>query len=91
MAHMRRFESEHDGAQFGEHQPERRLPAEDAAFGEGVALRPALAGDDQHSAGAGTLRTGKKARQSEMGLVLRKPVQIDPGVDRLRAAREPLF
>ena len=56
-----------------------------------VAAARALAGDDQHDLAAARLLCPQEAEQRVMRLGLGHAVQIEPAVDRMRAARDALL
>jgi len=95
-------EAHHIGAELGELEPQRHLPAQDAAAlvvemaaarmfaaRTGVALAP-LAGDHQHEAGAARLRGRHEVAQRRVRLRLGHAVQVEAGIDLGVAAGQPL-
>lgn len=89
MGDMRRLKADHELAEFGQREPERHLSPQHAALADRIVA--ALSGNDEN--GFCILRLGatQKGEQRGMGLRLRTAVQIKPGVDGLKTAREPLL
>src|SRR6185295_19099336 len=86
------LEADDQRAQLGAFKPERHLPLEDTALGERIAIvARALAGDDEHQPEAFALRRTQEKRKRVMRFALRHPMQVDPSVDRLAAARDLLL
>src|SRR5829696_5044063 len=86
------LEADHQGAEIGQAKPMGNHAPENPAFLEHAAAdgRAALAGDDQNEPVAGALRPMKEMQESEMGLLLTHPVQVDDAVHILAAAPEGL-
>ena len=85
------LEADDEAAEFRQPQPERHHALEHAAAAAVVAAARALAGDDQHHLAAARLLRPQEAKQRVVRLGLRHAVQIEPAVDRMRAARDALL
>src|SRR5262245_4831793 len=77
VADMGGLEADHEGAKFGEPQPQRHLAAQHTALAVVFAASDALAGDHQGEARAVALRSPQEADERGMRLALRHAVQID--------------
>src|SRR5215212_8089593 len=85
------LDREYIAAEFRQVQPERHLSSKHAALTGKIAGTCAFSGNHQHELGAVGLTFLHKSKQSGMRLLLRSAVQIDPGVESLRSAGEPLL
>ena len=81
MRDVRVLEAEDVRSEFRQAEPLRHLPPEHAAFAIIALAALALSSDHQHQSGVARARRAQKAQQRAMGLRLRQPVQIEPGVD----------
>lgn len=86
----RLFEADHEGAQIRQPQPVRDCPPEDTALFEQPSPfggTSALAGHDENHEMALRLGAVEKASQRVVSLGLAHAVEVDHGLDRMRAAR----